>query len=113
MSFRPVERALSERDTSMQVRVRTEECPSQETSMSARERTSRVEVRTYTPEALGRERSGAPEMCRPRAVLLGLPCGHCGAYYDADLCACPICSFKERVSPGGPGPTIQEVRISA
>lgn len=34
---------------------------------------------------------------RPRAVLLGLPCARCKAYFVADLEACPICGCKEKV----------------
>jgi hypothetical protein len=31
-------------------------------------------------------------------ILYGLPCAHCRAYYAADLEACPICGYTERVS---------------
>ena len=37
---------------------------------------------------------------RPKAVLLGLPCARCRAYFDAELDACPICGCNERVVIG-------------
>lgn len=37
---------------------------------------------------------------RPKAVLLGLPCAHCKAYFVADLEVCPICGCNERVAIG-------------
>jgi len=36
---------------------------------------------------------------KPRCVLYGLPCADCGAYYPANLNACPVCGSVERVSP--------------
>ena len=47
-----------------------------------------------TPEALLREMN-----TRAKAILLGLPCARCGAYYEAELTACPLCACTERVSP--------------
>jgi len=38
---------------------------------------------------------GPPEC--PGAVLSGLPCAHCKAYFAADLEICPLCGCKERV----------------
>ncbi len=35
---------------------------------------------------------------RPKAMLLGLPCSRCGAYYAAELDSCPICRCTARVS---------------
>jgi uncharacterized OB-fold protein len=29
----------------------------------------------------------------------GLPCANCGAYYLAVLDSCPVCRYRERVSP--------------
>jgi hypothetical protein len=37
---------------------------------------------------------------RPKAMLLGLPCAHCKAYFAADLKVCPICGCNERVVIG-------------
>jgi hypothetical protein len=37
---------------------------------------------------------------RPQAMLLGLPCAHCKAYFAADLEVCPICGCNERVVIG-------------
>jgi hypothetical protein len=37
---------------------------------------------------------------RPKAMLLGLPCAHCKAYFAADLEVCPICGCNERVVIG-------------
>jgi len=37
---------------------------------------------------------------RPKAMLLGLPCAHCKAYFAADLDVCPICGCNERVVIG-------------
>jgi uncharacterized OB-fold protein len=37
----------------------------------------------------------------PPSVLYGLPCADCGAYYPANLKACPVCGSVERVSPIG------------
>jgi hypothetical protein len=34
---------------------------------------------------------------RPKTMLLGLPCVHCKAYFEADFEACPICGCKERI----------------
>lgn len=39
---------------------------------------------------------------RPKAMLLGLPCSRCSAYYAADLEACPICGCKQRISAAWP-----------
>jgi hypothetical protein len=36
----------------------------------------------------------------PKAVLLGLPCARCKAYFAADLEVCPICGCNERVVIG-------------
>lgn len=36
---------------------------------------------------------------RAKAILYGLPCARCKAYYDANLTACPICGCTERVPP--------------
>jgi len=36
----------------------------------------------------------------PKAMLLGLPCAHCKAYFAADLEVCPICGCKERIVIG-------------
>jgi hypothetical protein len=49
------------------------------------------------PEPWRRELNPAVTGC-PRAVLLGLPCAHCKAYFAADLEVCPLCGCKERVS---------------
>jgi hypothetical protein len=35
----------------------------------------------------------------PQRVRYGLPCAKCYIYYSAELPACPICKFTERVSP--------------
>ena len=35
-----------------------------------------------------------------KAVLLGLPCARCKAYFMADLELCPICGCDERVVIG-------------
>ena len=43
-----------------------------------------------------RELNSAVPEC-PRAVLLGLPCAHCKAYFAADLEVCPLCGCKDRV----------------
>ena len=48
------------------------------------------------PEPWRRELNSAVRGC-PRAVLLGLPCAHCEAYFAADLEVCPLCGCKERV----------------
>ena len=32
-------------------------------------------------------------------VTYGLPCANCKTYYAADLTSCPICGYKQRVSP--------------
>ncbi|MGA3093296.1 MAG: hypothetical protein ABSD75_32280 [Terriglobales bacterium] len=40
--------------------------------------------------------AGAPE---PKAMLYGLPCAKCRAYYCADLPVCPVCKSSDRVSP--------------
>ena len=50
-----------------------------------------------------------PKPMRPRVrtgsegglqrVRYGLPCAKCSLYYSAELPACPICKFTERVSP--------------
>jgi hypothetical protein len=41
-----------------------------------------------------------PSACGPsKPLLLGLPCSHCRAYYDAQLTDCPVCGCSERVSP--------------
>jgi hypothetical protein len=37
---------------------------------------------------------------RLKAVLLGLPCAGCKAYFAADLEVCPICRCNERVVIG-------------
>jgi hypothetical protein len=37
---------------------------------------------------------------RPKAMLLGLPCARCKAYFGADLKVCPICGCGERVVTG-------------
>jgi hypothetical protein len=37
---------------------------------------------------------------RPKAMLLGLPCADCKAYFAADLEVCPICGCNERVAIG-------------
>jgi hypothetical protein len=37
---------------------------------------------------------------RPKAMLLGLPCADCKAYFAADLEVCPICGCNERVVIG-------------
>jgi hypothetical protein len=34
-----------------------------------------------------------------KAILYGLPCSHCHAYYCADMHVCPICKSPDRVSP--------------
>lgn len=36
----------------------------------------------------------------PKAVLLGLPCADCKAYFAADLEVCPVCGCSERVVIG-------------
>jgi hypothetical protein len=36
---------------------------------------------------------------RTKPLLLGLPCAKCGAYYDSELAACPICDCSDRVKP--------------
>jgi hypothetical protein len=38
----------------------------------------------------------------PKAILLGLPCAHCKAYYAAEVGACPICGYTARESPARP-----------
>ncbi len=66
---------------------------------------------TQDPEHLISGQPGIPEPWRqeldsavprvsgcPRAVLLGLPCAHCKAYFAADLEVCPVCGGKERAS---------------
>jgi hypothetical protein len=32
-------------------------------------------------------------------IRYGLPCAGCGAYYSANVDACPVCNSTERVSP--------------
>lgn len=54
----------------------------------------KVDWSDETPEALLREMSSCAN-----PVLLGLPCSRCGAYYEAEVAACPLCGCPERVSP--------------
>jgi hypothetical protein len=54
---------------------------------------------TFDREMPGRE-------SRPRAMLLGLPCSRCSAYYAADLDACPMCGCTVRVGPAMPAATV-------
>lgn len=37
------------------------------------------------------------EYCPQQKVLYGLPCAKCSTYYSADMTACPVCRFGERV----------------
>jgi hypothetical protein len=37
-----------------------------------------------------------------KAIGYGLPCSRCRAYYPADMRACPVCKWAERVSPSAP-----------
>jgi hypothetical protein len=41
-----------------------------------------------------------PGQPHPKAVLLGLPCADCKAYFAAHLEVCPICGCNERVVIG-------------
>jgi hypothetical protein len=50
------------------------------------------------PASLGSAPPGLP--LRPKAMLLGLPCARCNAYFAADLEVCPICGCNERVVIG-------------
>jgi hypothetical protein len=34
-----------------------------------------------------------------KAILYGLPCSHCHAYYCAEMHVCPVCKSPDRVSP--------------
>jgi hypothetical protein len=36
---------------------------------------------------------------KPKALLYGLPCQNCHAYYSAEMLVCPICDSPDRVSP--------------
>jgi len=44
-------------------------------------------------------RSAAAAAPEPKALLYGMPCSKCHAYYSADMLACPICKSPDRVSP--------------
>ena len=42
----------------------------------------------------------------PKAMLLGLPCADCLAYYAADLEACPICGCNARLAATKSAPSV-------
>jgi hypothetical protein len=46
-----------------------------------------------------KSRSTAAAAREPKAVLYGMPCSKCHAYYSADVSPCPICKSPNRVSP--------------
>jgi hypothetical protein len=55
-----------------------------------------------SPESVLSELRGQPKL-----PYLHLPCARCGAYYEADLGACPLCSCKWRVSPTAGSPAVR------
>ncbi len=36
---------------------------------------------------------------QPPSPRYGLPCANCRRYYSADLTACPLCNFTQRIEP--------------
>jgi hypothetical protein len=44
------------------------------------------------------------EIASPKHTGYGLPCARCRTYYAADLAACPVCHYVQRVSPLEPLP---------
>jgi len=43
-----------------------------------------------------------PDTVAPKHTGYGLPCARCRTYYAADLAACPVCHYVQRVSPMEP-----------
>jgi hypothetical protein len=35
----------------------------------------------------------------PGPIRYGLPCANCRLYYAAELTVCPICKWRDRISP--------------
>jgi hypothetical protein len=59
-----------------------------------------LEVRTMETRTAGSDPVPPGLQPHPKAVLLGLPCADCKAYFAADLEVCPICGCNERVVIG-------------